>query len=178
MSIPNLISIFRLITVPIIVFLMIQHNYVIALWLFIISGISDGLDGFVAKHFNMATDLGAHLDPIADKALLVAVFLTLAFQGLVPVWLAVLVVSRDIMIVGAVLLSWILHKPVPIRPLFVSKANTAAQITLVAGIMAVIAYKLPLSDVIEMMHVLVGGLTIMSAIVYVVDWARHMSDIE
>lgn len=176
MSIPNLISIFRLFTVPLIIWLMVTDHAIWALWLFVLSGVSDGVDGFLAKHFDMATELGAHLDPIADKALLVAVFVTLAFQGLVPLWLAILVISRDIMIVGAVLLSWLIDKPVSMRPLLVSKANTAAQIILVAGIMTMLAYSLPLTDVLNLMQMLVGALTILSTIAYLLDWVRHMSE--
>ena len=104
----------------------------LAFIVFVIAGVSDAIDGFLAKRFDMATELGAYLDPLADKALLVSIYVTLAMLGKMPAWLTIVVVSRDIMIVGAIVLSWVLGKPVTIRPLRVSKLNTAAQIVLAA----------------------------------------------
>src|ERR1043165_2429801 len=100
----------------------------IAFVLFLAAGISDAVDGFLAKRFGMATELGAYLDPLADKAMLVSIYVALGITGALPAWLVILVVSRDIMIVGAVILSWVVDKPVPLRPLPVSKLNTVAQI--------------------------------------------------
>ena len=92
--------------------------------MFLIAGVSDGIDGWIARRFDQRSELGAYLDPIADKALLVSIFVTLGLVGVLPVWLVILVVSRDILIVGGVVLSWMLGSAVPIRPLLVSKANT------------------------------------------------------
>ena len=79
----------------------------IAFLLFLAAGISDAVDGFLAKRFGMTTELGAYLDPLADKALIVSIYVTLGITGVIPRWLVILVVSRDIMIVGAVMLSWL-----------------------------------------------------------------------
>ena len=78
----------------------------------------------------MTTELGAYLDPLADKVLIVSIYVALGITGAIPRWLVILVVSRDIMIVGAVMLSWLVGRPVAVKPLLVSKLNTAAQIVL------------------------------------------------
>ena len=130
MTVPNFITIARLLSVPLIVWLMIADRFLEATILFIIAGISDAADGFIAKRFGAASELGAYLDPIADKALLVSVFVTLGFKGVLPAWLIVLVVSRDLFIIGALMLSYMLGNPMEMRPLWVSKINTAAQILL------------------------------------------------
>ena len=100
----------------------------IAFLLFLAAGVSDAVDGFLAKRFNMASELGAYLDPLADKALIVSIYVALGIAEAIPRWLVILVVSRDIMIVGAVMLSWLVGKPVELKPLSVSKLNTVAQI--------------------------------------------------
>src|SRR6187431_504207 len=128
MSIPNLITLGRILLVPVLVWAIISGEMQLAFLLFLVAGISDAIDGFLAKRFNMATVLGAYLDPLADKVLIVSIYVALGFVGALPAWLVILVVSRDIMIVGAVMLSWLIGRPVAIRPALVSKLNTAAQI--------------------------------------------------
>ena len=88
----------------------------------------------------MKSEFGAYIDPIADKALLVSIYVTLAVVGAIPSWLAIVVVSRDVMIVAAVLLSWVMSRPVEIKPLLVSKLNTAAQIAFAAFALAANAF--------------------------------------
>src|SRR3712207_5216865 len=102
--------------------------------------VSDGIDGFIARRFDMRSEFGAHIDPLADKALLVSIYVTLAIAGVLPSWLAIVVVSRDLMIVAAVLLSWVMARPVKIKPLMVSKLNTAAQIGLAALVLCTKAF--------------------------------------
>ena len=111
LTLPNFITIARLIGVPLIVWLMIADRFVEATVLFILAGLSDAADGFIAKRFNAASELGAYLDPVADKALLVSVFCTLGFKGVLPAWLIVLVVSRDLFIIGGMLLAYVLTQP-------------------------------------------------------------------
>ncbi len=96
--------------------------------MFLAAGIGDAVDGFLAKRFGMKTELGAYLDPLADKVLIVSIYVSLGITGVIPLWIVILVVSRDFMIVGAIILSWLIDQPVQIKPLMVSKANTAAQI--------------------------------------------------
>ena len=96
----------------------------IAFLLFLAAGVSDAVDGFLAKRFGMTTELGAYLDPLADKVLIVSIYVTLGINDVIPRWLVILVVSRDILIVGGIMLSWVIGKPVKIKPLLVSKLNT------------------------------------------------------
>src|ERR1700687_5465166 len=112
----------------------------IAFVLFLAAGISDAVDGFLAKRFGMTTKLGAYLDPLADKAMLVSIYIALGIIEAVPRWLVILVVSRDIMIVSAVILFWLVDKPVALKPLRVSKLNTVAQIALAGLVLAALGF--------------------------------------
>ena len=128
LSIPNLITLGRILLVPVVVWAIASGAMWIAFVLFLAAGVSDAVDGFLAKRFGMTTELGAYLDPLADKALIVSIYVTLGITDVIPRWLVILVVSRDIMIVGGIMLSWLVGKPVKIKPLLVSKLNTVAQI--------------------------------------------------
>src|SRR3981189_371417 len=116
-SIPNIITLGRILLVPVIVWAIASSQMEVAFALFVIAGVSDAVDGFLAKRFNMASELGALLDPLADKALLVSIFIALCMWGAVPRWIVILVVSRDIMIVTAVIVSWRFGKPIPMKRL-------------------------------------------------------------
>lgn len=175
MTVPNFITIARLIGVPLIVWLMIADRFVEATVLFIVAGISDAADGFIAKRWGAASELGAYLDPVADKALLVSVFCTLGFKGELPAWLIVLVVSRDLFIIGGMLLAYVLSNPMAVKPLWVSKVNTAAQIVLIALVLGErIGVDLAFFF-IEVTVLAVAALTIASAGAYLVEWVRHMA---
>ena len=136
LSIPNLITLGRILLVPVVVWVITSGEMRIAFLLFVAAGISDAVDGFLAKNFHMASELGAYLDPLADKALIVSIYISLGIAGALPIFLVILVVSRDIMIISAFLLSWLVGRPMPVRPLLVSKANTVAQILLAALVLA------------------------------------------
>ena len=129
LSIPNLITLARILSVPLVVWAITSGADADRIrpvsWP---PGISDAVDGFLAKRFDMASELGAYLDPLADKALIVSIYVSLGIAGAIPRWLVILVVSRDIMIVGAVILSWVIGRPMEVKPLLVSKLNTVAQI--------------------------------------------------
>src|ERR1700743_3297676 len=112
----------------------------IAFIIFVAAGVSDAVDGFLAKRFNMSSELGALLDPVADKALLVSIYMALGIWGAIPRWIVILVVSRDIMIVGAVIVSWLYGKPIPMKPLMVSKLNTVAQVPFAALVLASLGF--------------------------------------
>ena len=117
LSIPNLITLGRIILVPVVVWAIMSGEMRVAFALFLAAGISDAVDGFLAKRFHMASELGAYLDPLADKALIVSIYVALGVAGALPISLVILVVSRDIMIVGGFMLSWLIGKPMPVRPL-------------------------------------------------------------
>jgi cardiolipin synthase (CMP-forming) len=146
--------------------------------LFLLAGVSDGLDGFIARNFNQRSELGAWLDPVADKFLLVSVFVVLGWLGVLPSWLVIFAVSRDALIVGAVVLSSLLDNPVEMRPLLISKANTMAQIVLLILVLADLAGLARLDAVIGWMIYAVAALTIASASAYLVTWLRHMAGVE
>ncbi|WP_394689935.1 CDP-alcohol phosphatidyltransferase family protein [Hoeflea sp.] len=175
MTLPNYITIARFVMVPWIIFALINGHMMSAFVLFVLAGLSDGVDGFIARQFNQRSELGTWLDPMADKFMLVAVFLMLGWLGALPVWLVLLAVSRDGLIVGAVVLSSLMDNPVEVRPLMVSKTNTMAQIVLLVLVLAELAGIAQLTALSNIMIYLVAGLTIASASAYLVSWLRHMA---
>jgi len=128
MNIPNLITLLRIILVPVIVILRIQGSFYKALIVFIVAGLSDALDGFLARVLKQQTVLGAFLDPIADKALLASSFVTLSILHIIPSWLAVIVISRDFIILLGISVLSIMSITVEIRPAFISKVTTGLQL--------------------------------------------------
>lgn len=178
MTLPNLITVARFIMVPLVILAMINGEMLAAFVLFLLAGVSDGLDGFIARNFNQRSELGAWLDPVADKFLLVSVFVMLGWLGVLPSWLVIFAVSRDALIVGAVVLSSLLENPVEMRPLLISKANTMVQIVLLVLVLADLAGLARLDAFIGWMIYAVAGLTIASASAYLVTWLRHMAGVE
>ncbi|WP_298134738.1 CDP-alcohol phosphatidyltransferase family protein [Acidiferrobacter sp.] len=132
---PNMITMLRMAFVPLLILLLKDHRYLDALWVFIMAGVSDGLDGYIAKRFGLVTQLGAILDPLADKVLLVSAYVMLALLALVPFWLVLVVAFRDLLIVGGYLVYTSLYGPVVMRPSRVSKFNTFTQIVLVVFVL-------------------------------------------
>jgi cardiolipin synthase (CMP-forming) len=175
MTLPNLITIGRLLTVPLIVLLIGQERWGLAFALFVAAGVSDGVDGFIARRFSMRSELGAYLDALADKALLVSIYVTLSVTGVLPGWLAILVVSRDLMIVAAILVSWLMGRPLAIKPMFVSKLNTGAQIAFAALVLGTKAFTLDVPTLYGAGMVLVAALTVITAAAYLARWMRHMA---
>lgn len=131
MSIPNILTFIRILLVPLfIIFILYGHSFY-AFLTFIVASITDGLDGMIARLFNQKTTLGAYLDPIADKLLLTTSYVMLAVIGVIPPWLAVLVISRDIVILMGIAVLFVNHKSVEIRPTLIGKASTFTQIATV-----------------------------------------------
>ena len=178
MNIPNSLTLGRIVLVPLVVWLIIMHEMYPAFLLFLLAGLSDAADGFLAKRFGWDSELGAYLDPIADKALLVSIYVTLGLAGHLPVWLVIAVVSRDILIVGAVVLSWMLSRPLSMQPLLISKANTFSQIVLAGLILAELGLGLGLEGLVTLLIWVTGTLTILSAAAYFWSWLRHMASYE
>lgn len=174
-TIPNLISVFRLVLVPIAIDAILSGRFDVAFWVFLIAGVSDGIDGLIARTFDQRSELGAYLDPLADKLLLVSIFVTLSVIGILPVWLAILVLSRDVLIVGGIVLAWGLGRRLPIQPIMVSKANTTAQIAFAAMVLFSKAFAYDVGGLWTLGMYLTAGLTIVSGLAYVVDWLRAMS---
>jgi cardiolipin synthase len=174
MTIPNIITIARFLAVPGIIYALSHGQMTFAFILFVAAGVSDGIDGFIARQFNQRSELGAWLDPIADKLLLVSVYIMLGITGNLPDWLVILVVSRDVLIVGAVILASVMDQPMEADPILVSKANTAAQILLVAVRLLELAFEISLGPSAAILTAAVAVLTILSAASYFRIWMRHM----
>ncbi|MBM6596096.1 CDP-alcohol phosphatidyltransferase family protein [Microvirga pudoricolor] len=175
MTIPNLITVARLILVPIILALIVREQWIAAFGLFVVAGLSDFADGYIARRFHMESRFGAYMDPVADKLLMVSIYVALALSGAIPAWLTGLVVARDVLIVSAVLLSGALERPVEIRPLLVSKLNTAAQIAFAAFALGINAFRVELGAVETLAMLLTAALTAASAGAYLHLWLRHMT---
>lgn len=175
MTIPNLITIGRLIIVPLVIVMIGQGKWSLAFILFVLAGISDAVDGFIARRFNMRSEFGAYIDALADKALLVSIYVTLSITGVLPGWLAIVVVSRDIMIISAILISWLMERPVAIKPLVISKLNTAAQIAFAALVLGTKAFDVEANGLYAVTIVAVAALTVTSAGAYLAGWLRHMA---
>ena len=175
MTLPNLITVGRLILVPLVIWFISDGAFAAAFIVFVIAGIGDGVDGFIARQYDLRSRLGTYLDPIADKVLLVSIYLSLTFIDEIAGWLAVMIVSRDMFIIGGVLLAWVLDRPIEVKPLVISKINTAAQIILAALVLGNLAFDAGLGDVRDVLVWVVGVLTIASATAYLIDWARHMA---
>jgi cardiolipin synthase len=175
LSIPNLITLARILLVPIVVWTIASGAMWVAFVLFVAAGVSDAVDGFLAKRFNMTTVLGAYLDPLADKALIVSIYLTLGINGEIPRWLVILVVSRDILIVGGIMLSWLMGSPLKIKPLLVSKLNTVVQIVFACVVLGSLGFDLHVPALKSVLMGLVAALTLLSVGAYLAQWMRHMN---
>jgi cardiolipin synthase len=177
-NIPNFITLGRIMSVPVIFWLLLTGQSKVAFFVFVAAGISDAVDGYLAKRFNWTTELGSYLDPLADKLLIVSIFIALGVRGELPLWLVIAVVSRDILIVTAVLLAWLLEQRVRIKPLAVSKANTLLQIVLAATVLADEAFALGLDTSRLVLVWITGALTILSLAAYLRAWFMHMTGYE
>ena len=174
-NIPNFITLGRIISVPVIFWLLLSGQSKIAFFVFVCAGISDAVDGYLAKRFHWDTELGSYLDPLADKLLIVSIFIALGVRNELPLWLVIAVVSRDILIVAAVLLAWLLDQRVRIKPLIVSKANTAMQILLAATVLADAGFGLGLDTSRVALVWITGALTLLSLAAYLRAWFLHMT---
>ena len=172
-DIPNLITVFRFLLVPPVVMLLLNERFGLALILFGVAGFTDGLDGYLAKRNNWTSRLGALMDPLADKLLLVSCFVTLGWLGWIPVWLVVLVVLRDLVIVGGAIVFHMRVERLEARPSMVSKLNTVAQILLVlAVIFSQGMYVLP-ALWLDILIYSVLATTLWSGFDYVWTWGRR-----
>ena len=175
LSIPNLITLARILLVPVVVWAIASNQMLVAFLLFAAAGVSDAVDGFLAKRFGMASELGRYLDPLADKVLIVAIYVSLGIADALPRWLVILVVSRDLLIVGGVIFSWLIDKPVSVKPHPISKLNTAVQLVLVGLVLAALGFGFDAGLWLTATMVTVAALTLASVAVYLREWVRHMN---
>lgn len=176
MNFPNIITIGRILLVPITVWLIISGEFSLAFVAFVVAGVSDGVDGFIARKLNQRSELGAYLDPIADKALLVSIYVSLGFLQFLPAWLVILVVTRDVLIVGAVVLAWVVNNPMVVAPSMASKVNTVGQIVLAGLVLGLLGLKISLEPLLSAGFVSVAILTFGSGALYMRDWLLHMAN--
>jgi cardiolipin synthase (CMP-forming) len=176
MNLPNLITLARLAIVPFVVLAILSRDWPLAFGLFLLAGLSDAVDGFIAKRFDMATELGAFIDPLADKALVISIYIALAYSEIVPRWLVVLVVFRDVIIIGGVLLASLMERPLTIKPLAISKINTFAQIAFAVFVLGGHAFLPSVEQAVLAGAWVVAGLTAASAGAYLMLWLKHMTD--
>jgi len=174
-SLPNLITLGRLVLVPAIISMIAAQRWQAACVVFVIAGLSDALDGWIAKTFDLRSELGAYLDPLADKALIVSIYVALAIVGVLPATIAIIVVARDVMIIGAFMISWLLGKPMAVKPLLISKLNTLVQLGVAAMILGVKAFGFPIGLWFDLSLYAVAALSLASIAAYFNQWIRHMS---
>ena len=172
LTLPNVITFARLCMVPLAVWLVLEHGLIEAFFLFVAAGLSDAVDGWLARRNGGGNSVGALLDPVADKALLVSMYITLAAVNELPDWLTILVVFRDVVIVGGVIVLSVLGMPVAIRPLYISKLNTMLQIVLVAVTLLLAGYGLSALLIKQVLLWAVGVTTLWSGAAYVWKAAR------
>jgi cardiolipin synthase len=177
-NLPNIITLGRLLSVPLAIWLVLSGWLTAAFWLFVAAGLSDAVDGFVAKRFNMRSRLGALLDPIADKTLLVSMYVTLGIAGHLPNWLVILVVFRDVLIIGGYLLVATLAQTMRSEPLLISKLNTALQIALIGIVLAGLGLDLDDFGLSTVLIYAVAVTTVVSGAGYLVRWARALAGTE
>ena len=170
--IPNAITIARLFAVPLAVWLILVGAHLSAFWVFVAAGVSDGIDGYLAKHLNARSRLGAFLDPLADKALLVAVFISLAAIDLIPVWFVAVVIARDLVILCGAAAFRLKTGKLEIAPLMIGKINTVAQVLTAGAFLAATGFALEVRSSLDIMIILTALTTVGSGLVYVVRWTK------
>ena len=175
MTIPNLLTILRLLLTPVLVIFLLDEKLGEALFIFIVAGVTDGLDGLIARLYKQKSRLGAFLDPLADKLLLATTYVILAVLHLVPKWLTVIVLSRDVLILLGVFVLFMQDLPVEIKPSLASKLTTFTQIiTVIVTMTTVIATPHPLLK--NLLYHMTAAVTIVSWGQYVIRGLRIMQE--
>ena len=153
-----------------------REEYTLSLLVFITAGITDALDGYIAKRFNASTNLGAILDPLADKALLVSSYLMLSLLEIIPFWLMIVVVFRDIVIIGGYLIMFLLYGAIKMEPLKISKVNTVSQILFIIVALASAAFAFNIDLILQLLGYGVLVTSVWSGSAYVFIWSLRTMD--
>jgi cardiolipin synthase len=171
---PNVISIIRIIlTVPIVIALL-KEQYLLTLVLFLVAGISDALDGWIAKHFSLQSRMGSILDPVADKVLLTCTFITLYWIEILPLWILMIIFVRDVIIIAGALGYFIGEESTEsdlLEPSLISKVNTVLQITLVLYLLLIQLY-IGIEGIQDMVLIIVATSTALSGADYGLLWVK------
>ena len=170
---PNAISLLRIALVIPILLLIVNGQYKLALVLCFVAGFSDGVDGYLAKRFNWDTRVGALLDPIADKLLVAGTFIVLVYTGHIPLWLGLLVIVRDVVIVGGATIYNFMIRPVEGEPTRISKLNTALQLLFILFVLSRAAFGWPDQISLTVLGASVVVTVVVSGIDYVWSWASR-----
>lgn len=174
LTIPNLITMARILLTPLFIIFLIQRRYHPALWIFVLAGLSDLADGLIARRWRQQSPLGAFLDPLADKLLMCSSFITLSISHLIPSWLTVIVLSRDLVLVLGVMLLKLVNLPVVVQPSLAGKLCTTTQVTTV--FLVLVAQSWPISPVfLGALFWLTGGITAVSGIHYILQALRGVA---
>ncbi|MFD1329499.1 CDP-alcohol phosphatidyltransferase family protein [Mycoplana ramosa] len=174
MTIPNMITVARLLAVPVFAWALLEGRLSAAFFIFLAAGLSDAVDGYLARRWDQHSAFGAWLDPIADKLLMASAYGLLGFLGVLPAWLVLLVIGRDVLIVAAVAAARLQGKALETKPILVSKANTAAQVFLVVLVLADLAFAFAADHVVWAVILVAAALTILSGAAYFNIWMRRM----
>ncbi len=178
MNIPNSISLARLLMVPIVVWAILDDRMALAFWLFVGAGLSDAIDGFLARRLSCISVVGEYLDALADKALLMSIYVTLGSEGYLPNWIVILVVSRDVLIIGGAMLYQLLTHNLKMSPLFISKINTVVQIVLASFVLGSHGLGVEADLPIVALVWLAGLTTLVSGASYIVGWSAKAASME
>ncbi len=175
-QIPNVISLLRILLVVPTGWLLWSAYYPQALILMAIAGASDALDGALARRYQWSSDFGAAIDPIADKLLVIVMLVIFTMQGHIPLWLAVVVIARDVIILGGAGVYWLLFKEIEMSPTFASKANTASQIITVLLVLLGLCGFGWLSEIVLILldpwvFYILAALGVGSGVDYVITWS-------
>ena len=172
LTIPNILTLSRMVLAPLVALCLVRQEFDWALWGLLTAGVTDGLDGFIAKWFNQSSRLGAILDPVADKFLMLATVLALTWTGLLPLWVTIPIILRDVVIFGGALVYYRMAGALEMSPTLFSKANTCAQITLLLLVVVIHAELLPFDRLLSPAFMVVLITTVASGVQYVVIWGR------
>lgn len=170
---PNAITGLRILLIPPVLLLILNGDYSLALALFFVAGFSDGLDGFLARRYNWHSRLGSMLDPVADKLLVAGLFITLSVTGDIPIWLTVVVISRDVVIIGGATAYNFLIGPVPGEPTTIGKANTVVTLMYLLLVLCALSTGWPQEAVLTVLGAATFVTVVVSGMDYVLSWSRR-----
>ncbi|MGH7255769.1 MAG: CDP-alcohol phosphatidyltransferase family protein, partial [Nitrospirales bacterium] len=154
LNLPNSLTVLRILLIPVFISFLVYEQYEYALVVLLVAGLTDGLDGTIARVANQRTRLGAYLDPLADKLLLTSGFITLATLHLVPLWVAILVVSRDLILMAGTLLAKLTESRVDISPTMLGKGTTLFQLIYLILVVVLTSQEMDLSLVQPILYIM------------------------
>jgi cardiolipin synthase (CMP-forming) len=175
MTIPNIITMIRILLTPIFVIYVINDQLLTGLVILVICGVSDGLDGLIARVFKQKSKLGSYLDPLADKIILMSAFIALSIRGFLPSWLSVAVISRDVLIMMGIIILYLTGVYLNIKPVISSKITTCFQFATVIAVLAR-EYLVPCQGYYLYLYYITALFTIISFLQYLYQWQKMMAD--